>query len=146
MTFDFKKSLAAGQSGEELFDLADSDFTRTDGYKGDFINKKTGAKLELKTDSYDINRTPNVFMERWSDKAKEKPGGPWQAKEHGCSIYAYYFLKNGIVFYYDIDRLINILESKKRCQVWIRNRAWITSGYKVKREELTAALIKIREI
>ena len=143
---DFKESLKAGQSGEELFDLAHSEFKRTNGRQGDFINTKTGEKLELKTDSYDLNHTPNVFIERWSDRGKEKPGGPWQAYEHGCSIYAYYFKKNGIVFYYDIPKLIDILESKKRSHVWIKNKGWITSGYKVKREELTSALLETREI
>ena len=42
-----------------------------------------GKTVELKTDSYDMEKTPNFFMEQKTISGKKSNlGGPWRAKDH----------------------------------------------------------------
>lgn len=143
----FRNDLARGKNGEKAFAklaaLNGHILTATDGRSGDFVDS-TGGKWELKTDSYAHDRTQNFFIERWSDWERKKPGGPFQAKEHGCTHFVYYFSNPGIAYVFLLDDLLAQLN--KICldamtPVEIHNARWLTLGYKVPRNLLTPAFI-----
>lgn len=138
--WDFREQLKKGAIGEELFL---NNYPRTldlhPDHNGDFVVRKTGQKLELKTDSYDMEKTPNFFFERYSDFAKKTPGSVWQAQEHGCELFCYMFVTNRTVFEFS-----NLPELSKRIEelygqkgfVLIQNKGWRTAGWIINRSKL----------
>lgn len=138
--FDFQKQLAVGDRGEELFlEHYPKKITIHPGRDGDFIETNSGKKIELKTDTYNIDKTPNFFIERFSCIDKQSPGSVWQALDHGCSIFCYMFVRHNIWFQFnDLPKLIERLESltEKMGMIYIKNRGWVTGGYKLPRTSL----------
>lgn len=138
-TFDFKTQLAVGDRGQELFmEYYPEAISIWPEHDGDFITK-SGQKIELKTDTYNMDKTDNFFIERYSDLNKKSPGSVWQAHGHGCEIFVYYFVRHDTWFIFrDLPKLIERLESLTNGKglVYIKNRAWTTAGYKVKRKDL----------
>jgi hypothetical protein len=138
--WNFQVQLEFGNRGEELFHERYP--RRLEVYPGreyDFIVSSSREKLELKTDSYNIDKSPNFFFERYSDVNKKTPGGPWRAKKDKVDIFCYYFVRHNIWFEFrDIPNLVKKLNelTKKQGLVFIKNRGWITGGYKVKRVDL----------
>jgi hypothetical protein len=135
--FDFKEQLEVGTRGEELFlEHYPKKLTIHPGFDGDFIIDKTGEKIELKTDTYNMDKTENFFIERYSDLYKESPGSAWQAYQHGCTKFCYYFVRHNLWYEFnDLPKLIERLEdlTANMGYVRVKNKAWITAGYKIKR-------------
>ena len=136
---DFQTDLERGQEAEKKFmKLHCLDLKKPTHLKWDF-DGPNGERVELKADSYDPNRTPNLFMERWSDVDRKKPGGPWRALENGANIFCYWFVMGdyflecrnlpGLVKFLDEE----ILTAKK---VSVKNKTWTTVGYLVPRDRL----------
>ncbi len=139
--FCFKDSLHSGFLGEKVFAFCLKDKLRqTSGIQNDFQLKKTNHFVELKSEYYSLEKTPNFFIERYSDRDKKTPGGPWQAATKGVRVYIHFFVKNGVYYVFDSQKLINFLESKEFLDnhqlVPIPNKTWITEGYKVNRKLL----------
>lgn len=139
-SFDFQAQLTVGSRGEELFlERYPSKLIVHPEHAYDFDCKVTGAKIELKTDTYNIDKTDNFFIERYSDVHKKSPGGVWQSYEKGVTVFCYYFVRNNIWFQFnDLPTLVSRLEelTKKKGMIYIKNKGWITGGYKIKREDL----------
>lgn len=138
--FGFKEQLEVGQNGENIFvERYPYKLTVHPGRDGDFIDSK-GRKIELKTDTYCMSKTPNFFIERYSDVHKKSPGSLWQAHEHGCDIFVYMFIKNNTYFIIkDIPAALQILDDYYESNpslVYVKNRGWVTGGLKVPRELL----------
>src|SRR5579864_9364737 len=101
--FNFDEQRQIGDAGE-------SDFIRI--YEGlnpvkperDFridFHLNNGKTVELKTDSYDMERTPNFFMEQFTVSGnKTSLGGPWRTKEHAVDFFVYYFVKNKVFYWF----------------------------------------------
>lgn len=139
---DFKESLKRGQDGEtELLKLW-PELIAADGRKHDFT-LPNGDTVELKTDYYDADKTPNFFMERWSNWADKKPGGVWQSS---ATYFAYYFIKNGLLFVFKTNALREFMDGQKYGGISVRNKGWTTVGYRVPRAQVmhltTAVLTK----
>lgn len=138
--FDFNEQLKVGSRGEEIFlERYPNKLSIYPGRDGDFITED-GKKIELKTDTYNMNKTSNFFIERYSDIDKKSPGSVWQASEHGCDIFCYMFVRHNTWFQFnDIPKLITRLEdlTSNMGLIYIKNRCWITGGYKIPREELS---------
>ncbi len=138
--FDFKAQLEVGSRGEELF--LEHYPRRLEVYEGreyDFTVKCNKHKLELKTDTYNINKTVNFFFERYSDVHLKTPGGPWRAHKDNVDIFCYYFVRHNTWFEFrDIPALIKRLDEviNKNQLIFIKNKGWITGGYKVPREKI----------
>lgn len=135
---NFRSSLAKGKLGEELFNKHFPELKALNGRESDFI-APDGTLWELKTDSYDMNKTANFFFERFSNWSKQSDGGPWQALHHGSTNFAYMFTQNSKVFIfrtadlvYHLNRILSNYEAIK-----IPNRGYETIGYKIPREELS---------
>ncbi len=137
---DFKSSLDKGAAGEVIFAEV-SGLLRLDGRKHDFVDKETGETYELKTDSYDMAKTKNFFIETWSDAERRKEGGPRQALRNGSCYWVYFFVKNRTYFIFETAALCKTLEQlyKKHAfkEVSIPNKSWTTVGLLVPRELLT---------
>lgn len=142
MTWNMQKQLGVGAAGEALFlkhwpDKA----VRHPVFKGpDFLDSK-GRILEVKTDTYPMQKTPNFFMERWSDRESGKPGGPWQAHLKGATCFVYMFIGDRTWFVCeDLPQLCTELDgligAGKLRPKQVMNRGWITEGYAVPRVAL----------
>ena len=143
---DFKSDLHTGQKGESLLLELWPELIRQDGFHFDFLTPDCCA-LELKTDTYDMQKTDNFFIERWSDLHKKRPGGPFQALGRGASLFAYLYIKNKKCFVFntvDLIKHVMELENKKQVSlVYIRNVAWTTTGYKIPRDSVKHLILKI---
>lgn len=133
---NFQADLNRGQRGELDFLKLFTKLVGTDGRKGDIL--APDGKIELKTDFYPMTSTPNFFIERYSSVEVLSPGGPWQAKAHGCKYFVYYYTVDGYGYIFETDSLIKQLEKLENNfkPVEVRNKKWTTIGYKVPRELL----------
>lgn len=137
--YDFKKQLAVGNKGEELFLKYHPDIQRLDGRKGDFMGF-TNQKIELKTDSRTCKQTPNLFIERYRNDKKDA-GGPWQAKEHEVHWFVYMFADT-FIYWFEVEELIKFLEENKFPSRSIQNRGWSAMGYLVPRAAVEHLIVK----
>jgi hypothetical protein len=135
----FQDSKRQGAIGEAIFFSAHSDILeKSPDLKADFLLSYNGEAIELKSDSYDLNSTPNLFLERWSNIEAGKPGGPWQAQANGSKWFVYFFPVNLIYYRFDVNQLVahidqNVAEYKTRN---IPNKTYTTQGYLVPRASL----------
>ncbi len=137
MSFNFKSQLKLGSLGETLFFEANcSNLYRLDGKHGDFQCKRTKAITELKTDYWNMEATPNMFFERYSDMDKQSPGGPWQSLLHGAKYFVYFYVQNLTYFRFECEGLVaaldTIIPDLKPTEV--KNTSHITLGYRVPRD------------
>lgn len=137
--FDFKTQLEVGSRGEALFlEYYPEKISIWPERDGDFITE-TGEKIELKSDDYNMEKTSNFFIERYSDFDKKTPGSLWQADGHGCSRFVYYFVRHNTWFEFrDIPALMSYIEKHygNKGFILIKNKGWRTAGWKIPREEL----------
>ena len=149
MSFNFKTQLKAGQLGEVLYFNAHPDLTRTDGMAADFI-RSDGKGIELKTDFYSIESTPNFFLERWSVKEQEKPGGVWQSASKGIDYFAYFFVPSLVVYTFPVDKLLERMKElePKLAPFPIKNSSYTTVGYRVNRDLVSdlATITKLKVV
>ena len=105
--FDFEEQNKVGKLGEAFVKKYWTvPLRKLEGKGPDFLDLD-GNLLEVKTDSYDHDKTVNLFIERWSDYSKERPGGPWQAMEKGSTVFIYLFISSKIWYVFkDIPALI----------------------------------------
>lgn len=133
---NFVKDLQKGKLGEQNFIKKYSTYSKgMEGYcLHDFVCKVDGHTVELKTDFYDMNKTPNFFLERYSNYKKLTPGGPWR---DGAEFFVYYFIMQEEYFWFKRNEMVELLEDVKLGGlVRIPNGKYDTMGYKVERELL----------
>lgn len=146
-TFDFGTQKAAGKLGEAKFLELWPELKPTSGLAGDFTTP-SGAVVELKSDSYTIERTTNFFMERYGDIKRQAPGGPWQAMQHGCKYFVYYYPKSGVAYVFEVQQLVAQLNAlvPQLKMFTIYNSSWQTGGFKVPRvflQDICLAELKV---
>lgn len=144
-TFDFKKQLTVGAKGEDLFLSLYPEVKKADGIKFDFTWKN--KTIELKTDTYSMEDTPNFFMEHLSDaKNAAKLGGPWRALNDGVDYFVYLYQKQKKCFWFKPAPLVKFLDEHIKTLGYkvIRNKGWSTRGYCVKREDISHLYIDIK--
>lgn len=132
----FKASLNLGQMGELMYYQAhEGTLTRTDGRKGDFTHTD-GHLIELKTDTYPMAKTQNLFIERYSDREKKSPGGVWQAAENGATEFVYFYVSDLTGYSFNTQELMKRVEELAptlQTRV-IPNRTWQSEGFLVPRQ------------
>lgn len=150
--FSFKEQLKVSRKGELLFlKKWPHPVTKLEGKGPDFMDTE-GRVIELKTDTYDIRKTENFFMEVWSVAPREgkpgKPGGPWQAASKGCTCFVYLFLTNKTWFIFeDVPALLTTLDKLRennKYLVAVRNAGYTTLGLKVKRSDLAGLYREVK--
>lgn len=143
----FKDDLKRGHGGEHRFyNRFAGSVTHLDGRNADFEINKTGETVELKTDYYDMNKTPNFFMERYS--FDDRDGGPWQSLAKSISYYIYTFDKCGTIFVFNTAQLVRRLNRicKKHVLANVPNSGYTTRGYRIPRESLESVMLSPEEI
>jgi hypothetical protein len=133
----FTSSLKLGEIGQCLYYQANAGkIELLDGFKSDFRCMESGRGIELKTDYWAMAKTPNFFFERYSDKDKQSPGGPWQALEQESALY--FYVKDLRLFQFDTRELVTELEkiTPNLKPYDVKNSTYITQGYRVPREML----------
>lgn len=132
--FSFRKQLKLGHEGEDLFLSLNPGLKKLDGKIADF-ETPDGMGIELKSDSYDMSRTPNFFMERISNVEKGTPGGPWQALDKKVPVFVYWYPKHQHAFWFNTDELVGALEEigpmrKHRVlNMGYRSEGWLIPRY-----------------
>lgn len=145
--FDFNKQLEVGDTGEEKFLSFYKDLHPKKSKDRRFDFHIDGEKtVELKTDTYPIDNTPNFFMEMFGNIDEAKLGGPWRALQDEVDYFVYFFIKNKTFFWFEtvslckmIDGLIAQHGLKPR---EIKNRSWTAMGYAIPRNELETILYR----
>ena len=146
--FGFGEQLSIGNLGEqdflkyykELSPKKSLDDKAIDFTLGD------GKLVELKSDSYDLNLTPNFFIEMYGNVENSSFGGPFKAMKDKIDFFVYYFPKNKTFFWFDTVKLCytaeKIILDLKLKPKYIRNKTWTTLGYAINRDSLKEILIK----
>lgn len=149
MIHTFKEENKKGTKGEDRL-LQYYPFLINKSCDGwDHIDTRVNKTIEVKTDFYDMNRTPNFFMERYSNDSTSKPGGPWRSMIYGADIFLYQFWSSETLFlFYDIAELIETLDAyivENNLEMsFIKNKNYWTRGYKIPRTVLSHLYKKIR--
>lgn len=105
----FKNDLKVGHSGEEfIVSLHPDKLQQLDGRTGDIIILSSGELIEVKTDKR-ANSTGNIFLEHYSHKTKQTPGGPWQAAKNNCKYFLYLFFPCKSIYLYETQALIDYI-------------------------------------
>lgn len=144
--FDFNKQLTLGDKGEVDFIKKYAAFNpvKSKDLKYDFLLMHS-LTVELKTDSYDMNKTSNFFMEKDSNETG-KLGGPWRALQDNIDYFVYYFIINGVYFWFKPCELCPVLDKlildQNMSQVKIQNKGWVTSGYKINRNDVQSCVFR----
>lgn len=143
----FKESLIRGNNSEAVWmttflkKYPEYALLKTDGRSHDFVIVSPFGEftLELKSDSFDMTKTENMFIERWSSVEGRKPGGPWQSQLKGVDLFCYYFTKQRIMLTANVNKLILALDEldlKEKDLIPILNKGYTTMGWKVPRKAL----------
>lgn len=133
----FKVDLQRGHEGEHSFFMKYQHcITRLDGKGADFEINKTSETIELKTDYFDFNKTPNFFMEKYS--YGDNLGGPWRSLEHKIEYFIYWYPSSGDTFIFNTVQLVKKLKKLEANlpMVNVKNKNYVTKGYKVNRDLL----------
>jgi len=137
--FDFDEQLRIGRKGERLLLLKWPDpVCKHEVLTGpDFVDSK-GRVIELKTDTYDMDRTHNFFFERFSNVETQSPGGIWQAALKGSTCFVYLFINNKRWFIFEdlpalCAKVEQLIIDKNLVMHKVQNRNWVTGGYKIPR-------------
>jgi hypothetical protein len=111
---------------------------KLDGFKSDFRCLETGQGIEIKTDYWAMSNTVNFFMEHYSDKNKQTPGGPYQALANGSNIFVYFYIKDMTFFKFETPKLVDALNDiiKTIPPTDVKNSTYVTQGYRVPRHLL----------
>lgn len=141
--FEFDKQKKVGDRGEKLLLKYYPKCQQDDGIITDF--KMGDERVELKTDTWAMDETKNFFMEYYSDSAREKPGGPFQAEINNIDWFVYLYIKNKAFYWFRTKELVAFLREyiKDLKYKTVKNKAWITTGYAVPREAIEHLAIKI---
>lgn len=109
----------------------------------DLVDTAAGTTIEVKTDTYDFEKTPNFFMEQFTRSGdNDSPGGPWRALRDNVKCFVYLFMvPRPIAWWFtDVTALVDTLDAylgaKRRFAHVIRNNGWSGHGYCVPRTEL----------
>lgn len=146
MIHNFRTEKRKGDVGETTLARTYTELERLDGFKSDMLYTPSNKLIEVKTDYYSMARTPNFFIERYSNETGA-PGGPWQALEKGNDGFLYFFIKNNILFWFDnikaiIKSVDDTVEFNNTSVTPVRNETHITYGYKIPRESLKELYIE----
>lgn len=139
MSFSFKGQLRQGELGEMLYFKANEGrLKREDGRVSDFSCLTTGGSIELKSDFYSLEKTPNFFFERLSNEEKGTPGGPWSALAQGVETFVYFYVPSLTYFTFKTKELVEALEGIVASipPTKVVNTNHVTVGFRVPRELL----------
>ena len=139
--FSFKEQLGVGATGERMF-IEFYGGTPSEDRKYDISH--TDGKIELKTDTYSMEKTGNFFMEKFGSIEDSKIGGPWRAAQDDIDFFVYFYVTDKTFFWFKSKQLVEFLEKYTATlkAKTVRNKAYTTLGYAVPREALEHILFR----
>ena len=146
-TFGFKAQMAIGDKGEKDFlkRYKDLNPVKSEDRAIDF-HLSDGKTVELKSDSYPMEKTENMFFETLSDMDSGKIGGVHRAKRDKIDYFVYYYPTNKTFFWFDVDKLHAAVEKLIKSGSYkakiIRNSRWLTQGYALPRSAFKDIILK----
>ena len=144
---DFKKDLLRGDKGEAVIEKRYL-CKKSKDLRYDLISAK-GKTWEVKTDYYDMKKTPNFFIEKISNEEKNTLGGPWRAHKDGVEIFSYLYFKNRKHYIWEVDTLVEqlekLVEGKEMTSVKneYNGQLYYTLGYKIPRKLLEWSCFRV---
>jgi hypothetical protein len=145
MKANWTQDLARGDVGERDFLRTFPLYRKGDQenmYEHDLVCSVSGSTVELKTDYYDMDKTPNLIVERYSNEQKGTAGGPYR---HNSSLgyWVYYYKKNGVFLFYDAGQLVEKVTSLNLPLLSIQNQGYTTGVHRVKRTDVEDCLLHV---
>ena len=152
--FNFKDQLRIGDIGEadfiKIYEKLEP--VKSKNRQIDFT-LNNGKTVELKTDSYPMDKTVNFFMEKNTILPDETdiPGGPWRSREHKVDYFVYYYMTDKVFFWFDPITLCKYLDkyikTNKVKPIAIPNRdsngkTFRSYGYKIPRADIVEVLLQ----
>jgi len=113
--FNFKDQMRVGDRDEaefiKIYKKKLNPVKSVDDRKIDFT-LNNGYTVELKTDSYSMEKTKNFFMEKNTvlPDGKDIPGGPWRSLQHKVDRFVYYYITEKSLFWFDPKILCEFLD------------------------------------
>lgn len=149
MIHNFHKSLKKGQAVEAQFleKFKDRITQHESGGKvADFSILRTGKTIELKTDFYHPDKTPNFALELFSYGTKA--GGPFQSQEKGVDFFVYQFAQTGDIYCFEVGPLVAELKRiQNTCRlIEVPNHGFKTTCLLVPRGLLSKLNIKLEDV
>ncbi|MDD4804646.1 MAG: hypothetical protein PHN69_05685 [Candidatus Pacebacteria bacterium] len=143
---DFNSSNSKGNLGELRFLKTHPEWTKIgDGYTvADF--KCGDTTLELKTDFYSMDKTPNFFMEYISNGNTGTIGGPF--RDTSINYFVYYYYNDNMAYWFNTKELVDKIKSiyHKSDLVPVKNPYFTSYGFKVNRNVLSDILLKTEKL
>jgi hypothetical protein len=144
MVFDFKEQMKIGDIGEREFV---SKYPQINPVKPDhriFDFDSDIGSIELKTDNYEMSKTPNFYFEQISDLKSKKLGGPWRASKDSVDHFVYFYVRDMTFFWFNPQNLTKFLDKYilDKSFKMVKNKGWVSTGYCVPRAEVEHLLIK----
>lgn len=157
--FNFKDQLRIGDIGESDFIKIYEKLEPVKSIKDRKIDftLNNGKTIELKTDSYPMEKTENFFMEKNTilpDK-REILGGPWRSFDHKIDYFVYYYMSDKVFFWFEPKSLCKFLDKyiKKNSikPIAIPNRdgkgnTFRSYGYKIPRKSVESIILKEHKV
>ncbi len=129
------------QSRKDVFLVADVQADPTYFYLGDLLYVPTAAvqHIEMKVESRSSLETPNLAIERFSDRARAKVGGPWGTR---AEWYAHLY-SDGLFVMMRRSELVQWLTPQLATFPTFEaiNQTWKTTGILVRRDAAQTVLV-----
>lgn len=143
VSFSFKKQLRVGDEGEALFrqNYASLNPVKSEDKAIDFLINGNES-VELKTDTYLMSDTPNMFIEQYSDDEKKTLGGLWRAYDDKVKYFVYFYMKDKTFFWFDTvkfyEGLMPLIKKNKYKTHRILNHGgkWRSLGHLIPRKDV----------
>jgi len=150
--FDFETQNTVGILGESHF-LQDYQWTQPtkslQDLSYDFHFSGHNEKVELKTDTYKMEKTENLFIESHVirfDNGYKKIGGPFRAKQDQVRFFVYYFIKDRTYLWYNTIKMVERIDKWIAINfpylVEVKNKGYSSFGYIIPRNIFYHELIK----
>lgn len=143
--FSFQKQLKFGKNGESLF----CEYYHKENAKNVncrefdcYINGN--EKCEIKTDSYSMDKTENMFIEKIGNDQNNKPGGPFLSVLHDIKYFVYYYINDNTFFWFKPQDLVDYIDKNmhKLKEKKIFNYGYSSIGYLIKRDDISHLIIR----
>lgn len=151
-TYTFDQRKIEGDEGENQFlkDFSNLNPKRFEGKNAFDFLVMDDRKVELKTDTYDMRKTLNFFMETLTklNNGEDRMGGPWRAMRDKVYYFVYYFKQNRTYFWFKPEPLCNLLSTiiveDKLDTISVKNTDCgvdYALGYKIPRDKVSSVVI-----
>jgi hypothetical protein len=147
-TFSFHKQLKKGGIGEKLFIECYHDLHPVKSPMKEvdiFINNN--EKVELKSDFYSQEDTPNLFIELIGNTVNNKLGGPHLSLQNDIDWFVYLYINDRTFYWFNTKELCDFIDNNghKYETKEIKNYGWSSLGLLVPREDIQN-LVKRKDI